>query len=175
MRETSQFETAAALISPGPSLPTVWHDALYDVFDTVWAVNQAGSMFRHDYLCYTDTPARIIGHPKLRHFPDKTMGGILNIQQYPRLDGGKGTCSLTFPRVLKILLDVTGEDCAVYIFGMDHGGIKSFTGEDWRGSRTASERGWIERVWDCRRIVCVMGAARGWAESLTKDGDLLRK
>lgn len=168
--QASLVSGKVALLVPGPSLPTVWHDDLFDDFENVVGVNTTAHKYRVHWAIFSD---RHIAMPWIeKKIAQPVIGIITNagIQQRLRragikaqlltrvfIDGMKQeTCAFTMPNALHFCYQL-GD---IEIFGMDFSNdLKDFSGQ--RGShkdeRWKREAVWLRRVWNNDKIKAVHG------------------
>ena len=167
-RKISGVESAA-LLCPGPSLPTTWHDDIFDDFGMVVGVNTVAKVFRVHYMFGVDrhivTPVleRKQKMPEIalvtsRVYCGKAMQSKIGTILIDRILGPKSdpkrppvVCAWTMPNALKFCLDNAKR---VEIHGMDFAAGDDFSGQ--RGChkpiRWHQESDWLKKVWVKDRI-----------------------
>ncbi len=158
------FNENIAILTGGPSLVDSWHNGMYPLFHTVWAINMVGRLdgpapFIHDYLYYLDTPQRIMGTPEAKQHPT-TMKGYRDRKPLP-IDK---ECSITFPACFDYVMRTSRASARVFIFGWDCAGKGVVDGKPWEDSRNECERRLMAKYWNAEKVAGVCGSMRTWAE-----------
>lgn len=157
--------TTAALLCPGPSLPTLWHDDLFFDFELVVGINTVGHRYRTHYSFGTDIHIvkkfldKQCAMPDVAVVTGPRMAQTCALKKVPvrRIVKIKGdregiVCPYTMPNALMFCLANVER---VEVFGMDWSDTRNdFAGQkgDHTFHRWTREADWLKKVWKDERI-----------------------